>query len=450
MSRLAKLKARRQEKLDEIRSLLDLADKENRTLNEDESTKREAAYAEIESVNKEIKEEQRYLELLASGASKEERAAAGVTVIRDEDDDKDGNLKPQFKSFGEQLMSVRQAVLPGGKVDERLLKIARAAELQNPEKRAASGSNEAVGVDGGFLVQKDFSSELLERATAAGQVASMVDTMQVSGNGLVINSLVDYDRRDGYQFGGVTASWDNEADAMTASKPKFEQMKWELKKLTALYYATDEVLEDAPALTGIASRAFESVFKYKMDQAYLWGTGTGQPLGIHNSPSMITQTKESGQSAATVVALNVIKMFARLHPSARKNAVWFINQDMEPQLYTMYISTGSNSGYPLYVPSGGFNDFPYGTLLGRKVIPIEQAKTLGTVGDITLADMSHYLAISKGGVKSDVSIHVRFLYNETAYRWVVRLDGQPKWATTVTPSEGSNSQAPFVRLETRA
>jgi len=451
MSVLAKLNLRKKDKATEIRNLLDLGKKEGRALNAEELKRKEDLYAEVARIDEEIKEEKRFLEL-ATSTSPEERAAGGLTVIRDENDDENGKLRPQFKSLGEQLLAVRAASLPGGggKVDERLLRIQRAADLTSGvENRSATGSNEAVGADGGFLVQKDISSELLERAVTAGQVSSLVDTMQVSGNGLVINSLQDYDRRDGYQFGGVQAYWTNEAAQMTASRPKFSEMEWKLKDLTAMWYATNNVLEDANSITGVASRAFANVFKFKLDQAYLWGTGTGQPLGIHNSPAMITQTKESGQSNGTILAMNVIKMFSRLHPSARQNAVWLINQDMEPQLYTMFISTGSSSGYPLYTPAGGFNEFPYGTLLGRKVIPIEHAKTLGTQGDITLADMSQYLAITKGGMKNDVSIHVRFEYNETAFRWIVRVDGQPKWVTTLTPTEGSNSQSPFIRLEAR-
>ena len=44
------------------------------------------------------------------------------------------------------------------------------------------------------------------------------------------------------------------------------------------------------------------------------------------------------------------------------------------------------------MPPGGLSGQPYGTLLGRPVIPIEQCSTLGTVGDIILADLKQFIA----------------------------------------------------------
>ena len=54
--------------------------------------------------------------------------------------------KGPFNSFGEQLIAVMNSSKPGVSVDKRLL------ELRN-----ASGANESVPSEGGFLVQKDFA-----------------------------------------------------------------------------------------------------------------------------------------------------------------------------------------------------------------------------------------------------------------------------------------------------
>lgn len=440
MSILAKLRSKRREKVSEIRNLLDLADKEKRALSSDEEASKNSFYAEIEAIDKRISDEEKLEELARSSMTDEEKRSGSVQVIRDERDDENGKPKKVFRNLGEQLMAVRSAAIPGGSLDGRLI----------PSERAASGLSEGVGADGGFLVQTDFAVTLMEKAIEAGQIASLVDSVPVSGNGLIVNQWQDYDRRDGYQFGGVQAYWDNEADEMTGSKPKFAQMEWKLKKLTGLCYATDEMLEDYSAMGSIIEKAFRSVFGFKLDKAILVGSGTGQPLGFRNSPCVIAQAAEgSGNGAGTFIAANAIKMFSRLNASVRKDAVWVINQDVEPQLYTMFIPTGSNSGYPLYVPSGGMNGYPYGTLLGRKVIISEHAKSVGTIGDVMLMAPSEYLLITKGGIKQDVSIHVRFLFNEQAFRFILRIDGQPKWSTTVTANEGSNTTSPFVQLATR-
>jgi HK97 family phage major capsid protein len=116
----------------------------------------------------------------------------------------------------------------------------------------------------------------------------------------------------------------------------------------------------------------------------------------------------------------------------------------------MSIAVGTG-GQLVFVPPGGISGAPYGSLLGRPVIPIEQASALGDVGDIMLADLSGYILSQKGGVQSDVSIHVRFVYDESVFRFVLRIDGQPVRASALTPYKGgaSATQSHFVALQAR-
>jgi HK97 family phage major capsid protein len=144
---------------------------------------------------------------------------------------------------------------------------------------------------------------------------------------------------------------------------------------------------------------------------------------------------------------DVVNMWSRLYARSRKDAVWFINQDIEPDLYAMSLTIGT-AGVPVYMPAGGLSGNQYATLYGRPVIATEYNASLGTVGDIVLADLGQYAMIRKGGLQSDSSIHVRFIYNESTFRWIYRTDGQPKWTTPVTPAKGSNTKSPFIVLAT--
>ena len=117
-------------------------------------------------------------------------------------------------------------------------------------------------------------------------------------------------------------------------------------------------------------------------------------------------------------------MWSRLYGPCRDKAVWLINQDVEPQLFTMTIGVGTG-GIATYMPPGGLSGKPFATLLGRPVLPVEWCPTLGTVGDIVLADLSQYVTISKGGVDSAQSMHLRFDFDEQAFRFIFRVDGQP-------------------------
>ena len=350
------------------------------------------------------------------------------------------NDKPGFKSIGEQLIAVHRAGYPGGHVDPRLM-----------EKRS-TGLNEAAPADGGFLIQQDLSSSLWQRTYDSSALYNKCWRIPIGPgkNGLKLNAIDESSRADGSRMGGVLAYWKGEGAATTASKPKFSQRELNLNKLFALCYATDELLDDATALGAIINKTYPEEINFKIQDAIIQGTGVGQPLGILNGGATVSVAIETGQDGATVVAENIDKMWSRLYAPCRTNAMWLINQDVEPQLQGMFRAVGTG-GIPAYMPAGGLSQSPYGTLLGRPVVPIEQCKTLGTVGDIMLVDMSQYLIIDKGGVKSDVSIHVQFLYDELVYRFITRIDGQPVWDTHLTPFSGStNYLSPFITLAVRA
>lgn len=225
-------------------------------------------------------------------------------------------------------------------------------------------------------------------------------------------------------------------------------MELSLKKLIGLCYATDELLQDAAALESVIMQGFSEEFAFLLDEALYNGTGAGQPLGVMTSPALVSVARTT---ALHVWSEDVINMWARCWAKSRVNAVWFVNQAVEPELHRMNLGTGvAGAGVVMtYMPPGGLSQSPYGTLFGRPVIPIEQAQALGTTGDIMLADFGEYIMIEKGGMQNASSIHVRFINDETTFRFVMRVDGQPAWNAPLTPFRGAaGTLSPFVVLTT--
>jgi HK97 family phage major capsid protein len=350
--------------------------------------------------------------------------------------------KGPFKSFGEQLLAIVKSSARGATIDNRLIAV------QN-----ASGANESVPSEGGFLVQQDFSSEIIKNIFETGQIAALCRRVGISqnSNSIKFNGIDESSRADGSRWGGVQAYWADEAATVTATKPKFRKMELTLSKLMALYYATDELLQDASAMDSILTQAFTDELRFKLDDAIFRGDGAGKPLGILKAGCLVTQAKENGQAADTVVFENVLNMWSRLLASSRANAVWLINQEIEPQLYGMYLAIGTG-GVPVYLPANGISGSQYATLFGRPVIPVEHASALGDVGDIVLADMSKYLLADKGGMNFASSMHVQFIYDEMTFRVTYRVDGQPLFDKAITPYKGTASRtlSPFVALAERA
>jgi HK97 family phage major capsid protein len=64
-------------------------------------------------------------------------------------------------------------------------------------------------------------------------------------------------------------------------------------------------------------------------------------------------------------------------------------------------------------------------------------------------DLSQYMSVVKaGGIRQDVSIHLFFDYDITAFRFVLRVGGQPWWNAPITRQNGL-SRSPFVTLAAR-
>jgi len=115
--------------------------------------------------------------------------------------------------------------------------------------------------------------------------------------------------------------------------------------------------------------------------------------------------------------------------------------------------TGGTASVPVYVPANGLAGAPYGTLLGLPVYFSEQCDTVGDQGDIILGQWSQYLVGQKAGadvVDYASSIHLRFDYDEQAFRFTTRIDGQPWWKAALATRNSANTLSPFVVLDARA
>lgn len=347
-----------------------------------------------------------------------------------------------FRNLGEQLQVIRvHAKNPGGKPDTRLLQI----------MDAASGASEGVDSDGGFMVQQTFigpmEKEMMENSNLLAKCFNV--PVGAGSNGIWLTYIEETSRANGSRFGGVQVYRVAEAEAVTAKKPKIGKEYMALEKMMGLCYMTEESMQDAVALGALMNKAFGSEFGFKNDDEIINGTGAGMMLGILKSPALVTIAKETGQAAATIVAENIVKMYAAATPRTKGNGVWLVNSEVWQQLPLLTLPIGLG-GVPIFMPPGGLSGAPYGTIFGRPVIEVEQCAALGTVGDIVFVDPAQYMTISKGGLNAISSIHVAFLTDQTAFKFTLRNNGQPLWRSALTPYKGSQTRSPYVALATRA
>lgn len=352
----------------------------------------------------------------------------------------DREAERPFANLGEQLLAIREAAGPGSRTDKRLLDI-------NQRYAAATGSSTGVPSDGGFVIQPDFTRGIVSKMWNEGRILPRTNRVPIgeNSNALVRNRLKENSRKDGSRYGGVRVYRVEEANTVEGSRPKLERQRIDLEKLMGIYYATEEVLQDAMALTTEAERNFRKELTFVAEDEVFRGHGAGQALGFLKSPALVVVPKDSGQAAGTITIGNIGNMLARLPASSFATAVWYINATCIPQLIQLKIGDT-----PVFIPGGNVAGAMFGTLMGLPIEPVEYCEALGTEGDIILADLDQYTTIDKAGVRWQESIHVRFLHDETAFKLTYRFNGQPDWPEAVEPYKGTDKISPFITLAERA
>ena len=340
-----------------------------------------------------------------------------------------------FGTFGEFAMAVRSHATTG-QLDTRIA------------AAATTSGGESSGADGGFAVPPDFRAQIWQKVLEEENLMTRCAGLSTGSNSITIPK----DETTPWQTsGGVQVYWEAEAAAVAQSKPQLTFSQIRLAKLMALVPISDELLEDAPGLESWLRAKAPAKMAAKINTAIISGTGVGQPLGFLNAPATISVAAETSQPADTIYFANVQKMWARMYAPCRRSAIWIINQDTEPQLNGMAFAPSSSVPIPVYLPANGLSESPYATLMGRPVVPLEAASTLGTQGDINLVDLSQYWMVTKAGqdIRVDVSMHLFFDQALQAFRFILRVNGQPAWGANIQPQHGNNTRSCFVTLDTR-
>lgn len=430
----AQIRALKAEKAKHIDAAMALNAKAELTAEEqgqlaDHVAKAESLQARIEQAEK--------LASMSAGLSDAGGVEIGASATLTVTENLASDPKRGFKSFGEFAQAVATAQREGGLPDQRL-RIGAAAP--------GTAANEGSGADGGFAVPPQYSSDIFKLSLGEGSLLPLTDNTEVTGNSMVFPKT----EQTPWGTNGVRAYWQAEAAQATATKLSLGTQTLRLHKLMALVPLTDELVADTNALESFLPELVGDSIRWKTNEAILFGSGNGQPLGAFNSGALITVAKESGQATLTLDRMNIAKMAARLpFNDTLRNQVWIMNNDAMPYLWTL-----NSNNQILYLPYGGangaFQNAPNGTLLGRNVITSQHAPTFSSANDVTLLDLSYYRTITKaGGMQTATSLHLYFDADALAFRVTFRIDGSPKIASPINPAKGSNQLSPFVGLAAR-
>ena len=394
--------------------------------------------AELEKLNAEIRDLEGMIKDLPDEAEARTAAVTATPSIVKTDAEETRKAPAEvktadekvYRSFGEQLFDIKKAGLGYG--------ITPALEKS---QRSILGMNTQDGSDGGYAIQVDFANRISESIVQQSEILNRVDRYQVSANANEVYVTMANETSTANVFGGITCSVVEEGAQIPSTKPALRQIRLGLKKLAALAYVTDEQMRDASFTGSLLERGFAIAIARKREQMII--------ENVINNSGTTTIAKESGQSAATVVGKNFLKMRNALISTSRRNSIWTMHPDVMAELPEMYLS-GAHTDKFIYMPENGISVVGYDRLFGREIIESDYCSALGTKGDVLYWNPFEYLEVYKGGVDTAMSIHVAFDTAQMAFRAISYVNGMCKYDAGVSLVNSSTPRASYVTLATRA
>lgn len=343
----------------------------------------------------------------------------------------DDSKKLGFKNFGEMALAVRNVALQKG-MDQRLL-----------TKAPTTFSNGNVGADGAFSIAPDFQAEILRHMLEQPSIMQRCRQLPTSSNSIEI----PIDKTTPWGSDGLQAYWvdTDEADAISQSKLKMGKVTVNLHELAVLAPVSNNLLEDsAVALSAYLTESAASRITYKIDDAILNGTGSGQPLGIRNSGALKTVSRTTGTGLDIA---EITDLIGAVPASAlRSSGLTFLTHNTA----LPYILRAKIGDSPIFTPVGGGEGASAvtGRMYNIPTLIHEVAQAADSAGDLGLHDFSQYLLVTKssGGLKTDMSMHFYFDVNHSAFRFIFRVGGQPWTNSTISQANGGGTVSPFAEI----
>ncbi|WP_433893043.1 phage major capsid protein [Streptomyces sp. CA-111067] len=338
-----------------------------------------------------------------------------------------------FNSGVDYVRTIWHKARPSDDLNEKLASLRNAASSVSP-------------ADGGFLVPETLRSQLMQIALEQSVVRPLATVVPMD-SARVPFPMIDSTTNQGSVFGGMVASWGEEAAPLSDSSPKFGRIDLDARKLTGLSAVPNELLQDSiVSFSALLESLWPMALAFAEDAAFQAGTGVGEPLGYRGEGNTASIGVARGDDD-TITYVDIVNMYSRMLPSSLSRAVWTCSPEALPQLLTMSLSVGTGGNSVWVVNAAGPAPM---NIFGRPLIVTEKGGLLGARGDIAFTDMSYYLIGDRQTMTADSSTDYNFGSDKTTFRIIQRVDGRPWLKSAITPANGGSTLSPFVELDDAA
>lgn len=302
----------------------------------------------------------------------------------------------------------------------------RIEEATGHEGKAMGEGTDATG---GFLVPPELSDQLIPLRDNVSVLRRLFTTQQVSSDAIRFIA----------QDSGLAVAWTAEFAQKIKTDLSFSEFEAHIYTAAGLALTSNQLLADAKwSVDQMITTDLAKRFVSLEEQAFINGSGTGQPLGIMNTPGVLsvpyTEAEPSADALLDKISEGITDVQTEflgfpdaivMHPRT-----WgYITRARESESpSTYFIGAGANSvGRRPSDPLPGYNGgtVPRGELFGLPVYCTPNIPTnLGDEEDesaVIVGDFSQGLVLDREGITTETSRHVYFESNQTVFRSEERL-----------------------------
>ena len=341
------------------------------------------------------------------GVIEDLRKPAGEFTL---DTDEEGKAVDEEDPYSKGDLSVFQDIRLANKGDQEAReRLTKGFEGLDSEGKAMTEGTQAQG---GYLVRPQVERQIVQARELDNVLRGLCSKLNVTTNSIQLDQL------------GLTtvAGW----VAELAQKPETTGMT--LATVTASVFTaaglatvSNQLLADSnPAVDGLVTADLTKRLVALEETAFINGTGTGQPLGILNTP---------GLGATPLTSTSVIDLL-----DAILDAIADVETDhgaptailLHPRTWTRILKSRDAQGAFYIDPAGGVQDprtglrGPVKSLWGYPVVTSNRIPTNLGAGTnesrVIVGDFREALILDRQGITVDESRHVYFTTNQTVFR----------------------------------
>lgn len=319
---------------------------------------------------------------------------------------------------------VRLARGGNGKANERI-------ETFMEQQLEGKAMGEGVDASGGFLVPPQVSDELIPLRDAVSVLRTLFTSQPITSDTI----------RFVAQDTGLAVAWTAEFAEKIKSDLSFSEFEAHVYTAAGMAVVSNQLLKDAKwSVDQLITKDLAKRFVALEEQAFINGSGVGQPLGIMQTPGVtpIPYTEATPKQIALLDKINQAVVEVQTKYLGFPDAIV-----MHPRTWGWLAqgraSEGANNGQYILgvgasgtqrrpnepIPGYGIGTLPRGELFGLPVYTTPNVPTnLGDAANesaVIVGDFSQGLVLDREGIVTDTSSHVYFTSNQTVFRSEERL-----------------------------